>query len=524
MKEWVEVAATAGESARLCKDCHETKDIREFVSVNGNHLCLMCADCREIRRARRMKRTMRNKQKIEAYTAMTNGVQSSQDTMASQSTQGMMVNASLQGMMVNQSPQDMMVHPPLRGMMVNQSTQGMIMNQFPGMMMHPSHNMMIQPHQPMMMMPPVTSGSYYDPMSYFNMSINTPWTPEPTESVIEAQSSPEVASDILHLEPASDSSDRLKLQHFFCPSCGIARSNKLNYDGICIYCMEEEQKYCYFGNHEVDRGQFYTRRGEEQVRCNECRGGDDSEESESESGSEHESVKKLESEDESEKESESESESEEESESEDESDESESDTGIDEKPEKACVQASGEVQRREQLEVNICESQPMQGVVEVKPSSSTNPNHEIDQVEFTQEPCNDTTATTQIEHLPKRLEMCDPQPMQGVVEVQASSSTDPNHEIDQVEITQKPCNDTTATTQIEHLPEQLETCESQPMEGVVEMNTSSSTDRGDKIDQVGIKQEPTDEIFDITQFDSFPVTVVNGRQVSGPFIIGSDSD
>ncbi|KAJ5280474.1 hypothetical protein N7478_005846 [Penicillium angulare] len=347
MKEYVEVTATAESGVRMCKECHQTKETQEFVSVHGNQICLMCADCRERRRARRIKRKLRDKAKIDAYNEM----QPTQPTIM-QPQQPMMMQHS----------QSMMMHP----------SQGMMMSPPQSMMINPSQSMMVQP-QHMMMMPPAASGAYHDIMKHWNGPMNNPWSPEPTESIPEAQSS---------LEPVSDT---LQLEHFFCPSCGLARSTRLNYDGICLYCLECEQKYCYFGKHEVDRNDFIDRRGDEQVRCNKCREGEEYEESEQESGSEDEPEIKSGSEDESDEESESKS-------------EEKPDTG-EEHSKEECVQDSCEIDGREQHR----NFQPMEGFVEVKPSTiSTDPSHMIDEVEVKQEPFNDTqiAGISQIEHLP----------------------------------------------------------------------------------------------------------------------------
>ncbi|KAJ5171952.1 hypothetical protein N7492_004545 [Penicillium capsulatum] len=58
---------------------------------------------------------------------------------------------------------------------------------------------------------------------------------------------------------------------FRCLHCGIARGAGLKYSGICVYCFENEQKYCVLGAHEDDRNCFVDDDGVEHSECNSCR-------------------------------------------------------------------------------------------------------------------------------------------------------------------------------------------------------------------------------------------------------------
>ncbi|KAJ5736000.1 uncharacterized protein N7483_001125 [Penicillium malachiteum] len=90
------------------------------------------------------------------------------------------------------------------------------------------------------------------------------------------------------------------LSYYFCLHCGIPRSTKLIYEGICVYCLEYEQKYCIFGEHEENRRNFIDRHGVEKVRCNNCRDDDEDvdltekkEENDAESSDEEETDSEL---------------------------------------------------------------------------------------------------------------------------------------------------------------------------------------------------------------------------------------
>lgn len=60
---------------------------------------------------------------------------------------------------------------------------------------------------------------------------------------------------------------------FRCLHCGIARRAGVQYSEICLYCLEHEQKFCVFGDHEGDRPSFVGDDGVEYEVCNDCREG-----------------------------------------------------------------------------------------------------------------------------------------------------------------------------------------------------------------------------------------------------------
>lgn len=59
---------------------------------------------------------------------------------------------------------------------------------------------------------------------------------------------------------------------FQCLHCGVWRGACGEYSGICIYCLEHEQKWCLAGYHETDRPEFVGADGVEYEDCNGCRG------------------------------------------------------------------------------------------------------------------------------------------------------------------------------------------------------------------------------------------------------------
>lgn len=75
-------------------------------------------------------------------------------------------------------------------------------------------------------------------------------------------------------EPHAPSSTTTSL-YFMCIHCGIprkaSREAPLDSSGFCIYCLQDEQKFCIRGQHEADRGDFIDEKGEEQISCKDCR-------------------------------------------------------------------------------------------------------------------------------------------------------------------------------------------------------------------------------------------------------------
>lgn len=58
--------------------------------------------------------------------------------------------------------------------------------------------------------------------------------------------------------------------YFVCMHCGTVRSIGLDYDGVCVYCYEGEQKFCVYGEHEMSRDAFLDLDGNENEVCNTC--------------------------------------------------------------------------------------------------------------------------------------------------------------------------------------------------------------------------------------------------------------
>lgn len=128
-------------------------------------------------------------------------------------------------------------------------------------------------------------------------TLSTSLETEETESTISEseQAGPSRTSHSLYLPPQSDPiDDPTQLDHqfeaeeyhednaavsvtirgptyFICFHCSIARKTSLGYDGICLYCLEHEQKYCITGGHEADRCLFTDSEGNEQSSCRNCR-------------------------------------------------------------------------------------------------------------------------------------------------------------------------------------------------------------------------------------------------------------
>lgn len=61
--------------------------------------------------------------------------------------------------------------------------------------------------------------------------------------------------------------------YFVCTHCSVPRRAGLEYSGICVYCLEPQQKYCIPGGHETDHSDFYDSEGREQAACRNCREG-----------------------------------------------------------------------------------------------------------------------------------------------------------------------------------------------------------------------------------------------------------
>lgn len=92
------------------------------------------------------------------------------------------------------------------------------------------------------------------------------WSPETvdcSESSSQSDSEEDTESSITTSTPA----------YFVCTHCSIPRRAGLEYSGICVYCLEPQQKYCIPGDHEADRSEFYDSEGKEQASCRNCREG-----------------------------------------------------------------------------------------------------------------------------------------------------------------------------------------------------------------------------------------------------------
>lgn len=75
-------------------------------------------------------------------------------------------------------------------------------------------------------------------------------------------------------EPHINSSIRTS-PYFICTHCSIprkaSREAPLDSSGFCIYCLQDEQKFCIRGQHEADRAHFIDEKGEEHISCKDCR-------------------------------------------------------------------------------------------------------------------------------------------------------------------------------------------------------------------------------------------------------------
>ncbi|KAJ5765490.1 hypothetical protein N7520_005049 [Penicillium odoratum] len=92
----------------------------------------------------------------------------------------------------------------------------------------------------------------------------------------------EIDSDVDMSTTSEESEAELPtIPYLFCLSCSIPRNINLMDSGICLYCLEEK-KYCIYGGHDGYRVTFIDQHGEEQVRCNNCRGEDTSADPEAE--------------------------------------------------------------------------------------------------------------------------------------------------------------------------------------------------------------------------------------------------
>lgn len=71
-------------------------------------------------------------------------------------------------------------------------------------------------------------------------------------------------------EGKDQSSD--KPAFFRCVHCGFDRSVRLDYDGVCVYCLEPQQEWCFKGRHEADEAAFEDSEGAHHMYCKKCRG------------------------------------------------------------------------------------------------------------------------------------------------------------------------------------------------------------------------------------------------------------
>lgn len=88
-------------------------------------------------------------------------------------------------------------------------------------------------------------------------------------------------------------------QFFKCFHCGVDRSVRLEYEeGICVYCLEPKQEWCFKGRHEADEDGFKDEEGKHHMYCRKCRDGDEEDhDDEEEEEEEKEEGKKESSED-----------------------------------------------------------------------------------------------------------------------------------------------------------------------------------------------------------------------------------
>lgn len=66
-------------------------------------------------------------------------------------------------------------------------------------------------------------------------------------------------------------SDVSEPSFFICMHCETPRSVGLKYDGICVYCLDQQQRFCIEGNHEAGFDEFFGEYGNETDACNCCR-------------------------------------------------------------------------------------------------------------------------------------------------------------------------------------------------------------------------------------------------------------
>ncbi|KAJ5132092.1 hypothetical protein N7448_006250 [Penicillium atrosanguineum] len=77
-------------------------------------------------------------------------------------------------------------------------------------------------------------------------------------------------SNICDEEGSDQSSD--DPEFFRCFHCGFDRSVRLDYEGICVYCLEPKQEWCFKGRHESDEAAFKDDEGTHHMYCKKCRG------------------------------------------------------------------------------------------------------------------------------------------------------------------------------------------------------------------------------------------------------------
>ncbi|KAJ6131355.1 hypothetical protein N7523_001815 [Penicillium sp. IBT 18751x] len=75
-------------------------------------------------------------------------------------------------------------------------------------------------------------------------------------------------------------------EFFRCVHCSFDRSVRLEYDGICVYCLEPKQEWCFKGRHEADEAAFKDRTGTHHMYCEKCRGEKEDEEADGEQSGE----------------------------------------------------------------------------------------------------------------------------------------------------------------------------------------------------------------------------------------------
>ena len=61
-------------------------------------------------------------------------------------------------------------------------------------------------------------------------------------------------------------------EYFRCVHCDFDRSVRLDYDGLCVYCLEPKQEWCFKGRHEADEATFGDSEGAHHMYCKKCRG------------------------------------------------------------------------------------------------------------------------------------------------------------------------------------------------------------------------------------------------------------